>query len=104
MADSTPPPVEVTEDREKTRRIIVRLAFVQFNGFVFACLLAMVFKGWEVSPATSNFMTMVLQSEIALVSAVGGFYLAISSGQAKTTPDKIDATTQPPIETPPPKA
>ena len=92
-------PVEIEVDREHTRRLIVKLAFGQFNMFVFAALGAMVFKGWEVSPATSNYMTMVLQAEIALLTSVGAFYLMMSTGQKKTGPPQTTTTT---TTTPPP--
>ena len=81
MPDAAPPP----SHDEAIRRSIVRWVFFSFNAFSFAVLIAMVFRGWELSPATSSVIMLVLGTHVAAVSGTVGYYLGGVSAIAKTS-------------------
>jgi hypothetical protein len=78
VVSSGPNPPLPTHD-EKTRRIIVWLLFAQFNFFVAVTMSAMLFKGWELSPASTNVIMIILTGEVGFIGTAVGFYLGATS-------------------------
>lgn len=69
-------------DADRTRSLVIKFVFYQFNAFVLLTCGAMVWKGWNIQPTAENVFVMILQAEIAAMTTAVSYYLGSSQGSA----------------------